>query len=673
MPITAFELSITLRAPFLTQSSVPGEYGLDVLFARDDKKRLYLPGTSVTGVLRKAWLALTSVSNANTHFKPNIDSWLGKSSEVNRGDGDAQKGTVLPFPKRLFIEDLHLLPRTDAMRQKPSFRIRMDNERGVVEQGAYIVTERPFLSGEKITFEGIARFLAQNDQEVTDLKKALTIGLQWLIQIGANRTIGFGEVIQVKVAPSQIKSVLTQRVTVDEETTKYALRICPQQPFCFTEHQRRIKNNLLSSSGIIPGGALKGAIANMWIALVDKEGNKRVVDENLDKTRPELGQYFEALRITHAFPSSCQTQRPVTYPKSLVKVDKQVYDVALCEGPILIEDIKAEKPGTLSALAFDVDWKNSGDVSSDFGWPDDVKHELRIRTAIDAETRHAKDQQLFAYEMVVPEKDLAWYAQLDLSAIKTKADRQRVIDQLHSLLNYGVTGLGVTKAYTHIELLPEKQVQPPTKHHSQTTDKKVWIVTLQTPALLCNPHGLNQVQVDKSSANQAKQPKSTFLGRVWKKSSFQPPPALNPAEQLRQTYADAWANLSANTLKLERFFATQTLTGGFYLWKRFQAENLYQPYLLTDAGSVFVLSTETDKEAEAKTYIKQWLETGLPLPQWAIEEYGLGEQPESYWKNCPYIPQNGYGEIAVNLPVHWEKHPEKQGVKFESIPQEGLV
>jgi hypothetical protein len=44
---------------------------------------------------------------------------------------------------------------------------------------------------------------------------------------------------------------------------------------------------------------------------------------------------------------------------------------------------------------------------------------------------------------------------------------------------------------------------------------------------------------------------------------------------------------------------------------------------------------------------------GLPLPVWALAEYG--QYNRELWETCPFVPENGYGEIAVNLAWHWKE------------------
>ena len=101
------------------------------------------------------------------------------------------------------------------------------------------------------------------------------------------------------------------------------------------------------------------------------------------------------------------------------------------------------------------------------------------------------------------------------------------------------------------------------------------------------------------------------------------------------------------------------MAGGDYIFRRFMGGNNYMPFLLTDAGSVFVFESVHAEGAEEK--VREWHEQGLPVPGWAMERYKRGDLPGSHWSNCPYTPENGYGEIAVNLAVHWDKGIKPQG------------
>jgi hypothetical protein len=592
MPLITLDLTLTLSGPFLTQSSTPRDYGVDAVLARDNLERFYIPGTSLVGVLRKAWKELFG-----DDF---INDWLGQEQH-----SDSPKGSVLPRPKRLYIGDLALMTIKKEANRKTTYRIRIDEERGSVAEGAYLVVETPFAPGELVQFQGQVRFLANDAEDTNKVIRCLHVGLNWISQLGAYCTVGFGELVKVTLKPAEEKK--DEKFLALSSCCKYDLVIRPQSPFCIAE-RHLAGNKLFKSSEVIPGNVIKGTLANFWKRLLGRPGETKI-NEEFDSTRRELGRYFDDLRITHAFPGKNKV-RPVQYPLSWVKVGDSFCDVALSEMTNWIAS-------HTSAPAFAVDWKGKdySEVNKLFGWPSLTK-ELRIRTAINAETRRSSDEQLFAYEMVVPTGGMEWYARLEMSAVP-ESDRGKVVEQLRSLIAGGVVGLGKTKAYAQLELLDSESIRSHCPSQMETRNE-LWVVTLQTPALLCSPENLTDSNSDRQAA-------------------------------LFTAYCDTFTLLSKASLVLQRFFAKQSLAGGYYLWKRFQYIPNYEPWLLTDAGSVFVLCPRVGKEKEAQRCVEKWFNTGLPVPSWAVDKYQLGEKPASYWKKCPFIPQHGFGEIAVNV------------------------
>jgi hypothetical protein len=133
--------------------------------------------------------------------------------------------------------------------------------------------------------------------------------------------------------------------------------------------------------------------------------------------------------------------------------------------------------------------------------------------------------------------------------------------------------------------------------------------------------------------------------------------ALSPWEDLHGLYAEFWRELSSGALELDDFFAHQDFEGGYryhrYLGSAEKASkpNGYRPYYLTKAGSVFKLKV-LDPQAAA-LQLAGWRARGLPLPAWAQAEYGASAGDR--WRKCPFVPENGYGEIAVNLEFHWKQ------------------
>ncbi|HJW76558.1 MAG TPA: hypothetical protein VJ787_12990, partial [Thermoleophilia bacterium] len=333
-----------------------------------------------------------------------------------------------------------------------------------------------------------------------------------------------------------------------------------------------------------------------------------------------LGRNFEHVRFSHAFPAPhCEpTVRPVRPPLSLVKAAGKLRDVATCHGAGLI---CGEAP------EFAVDWKDRSDLDKEFGWPE-VRRELRVHTAIDPARRAAAEGKLFAYEMIVPQ-GRSWLARVDLSRV-ARGERALVESQLRALLDLKLRSLGKTKIVAAARLEPAGTVGDAV---GRMALDGVHVVTLQTPALLCDPELLNEASDDAV---------------------------------LFQDYASTWQDLSDGALELVRFFGSQSLAGGYYLHRRFRGNEAYVPWLLTDPGSVFVLKIAASRAQDANTAIDGWAKQGLKLPKWAKTRYTRDGRSGDHWSNCPFIPENGYGEVAVDLDVHEKMKPGPD--EFEAIP-----
>jgi hypothetical protein len=598
--------TLTLKAPFLTRSSDNGAYGLDTSMARDAEGHYCFPRKLIKGCLRQAWRELQA-ANEGSPSQANITKWLGDKSEKKT----KHVSTVDPLRGQLLFDDFV----TEATgRNESRVRIRMDDGRGSADEGAMQVIETPFGVGEEVAFAGSVRYFAKDKGESEEIRGWVDCGLRWLTNLGAMENINFGQLTHVEVEETCVTVAATTATATGGDYLDVIIN--PLAEFCVG--QRHPRTNIFISEQIISGGVIKGALATTWLSLLDKA--EAEINENTDPQRPQLGKYFSALRFTHAFPARAGTnERPVTPPLSLVKIDAPIfYDVALCEGPGLIG-------ASPQAPSFFMDWKQSDDVIDAAFGIINPRRQLSVQTAI--EKNRAKANDLYSYEKIIP-NGLDWYARIDMRAIEDAQERAQVEQQLRSLLAYGLRGFGKTKSSARLKTLDGGEIQD--KLASDLTPvNSQWIITLQTRALLCDPKTLNET----SGSNE-----------------------------LHLAYRAAWVQLSQNTkgdnvLDMVRYFASQTLTGGHYLYERFQKGNPYNPYLLTEAGSVFVLEAVSGREAEAAACIKRWRERGLPLPEWAIQRYARNGKSGDDWTNCPYLPENGYGEIAVNLKVHSDNAP----------------
>ncbi|MEK7995063.1 MAG: RAMP superfamily CRISPR-associated protein [Planctomycetota bacterium] len=584
---------LTVQGPVITKSSAIGELGVDALMATGSfadpqmgniEKRYYVPGTLIKGILREAWQELAA---ADGKFGEWLE-WLGKESPKDSDDA--------PERGRLRFSDFADWETEPAASDRQRYRIQIDEDSGAVKGGQFQVMESPYAPGQEIRLAGEVRVIMSSGENETALLAAIQHGLSWAQAVGGTRTAGFGQILKAALG-------LTVGETLPAATnagTGWHVRMTFQQPVIFS--LRRIAGNLFESGMVIPGAALKGAVAEM---MRREPGLFR-----------ELANELHGVRFTHAFPALKGGTRPRHWPLSLLAFakDDKTHEFA--------DVIRCERPFTRVALAgaFDIDWKESQEwkeVLKSYGW-EKIKTELRVRTAIEGERQKARDEALFAWEMLAPHEH-EWIAEVAAEGL-TAAARQ----QLEQLLHFGIEPLGKTKARAKVTLEPKTAAAVPSAAS--------YAVTLQTPALLINPGGHLAPNGAIGSAS---------------------------ANLLRLEYEAVWKELSDGSLALANYFQRVSLAGGDYMRKRFRQPSPYRPYLLTDAGSTFLLKPVAGREKKAHDSMTAWVEKGLGLRTRVKQFYGINDVPgEKLWAHCPYLPENGYGEVTVNQESRYPEAPE---------------
>lgn len=472
-------------------------------------------------------------------------------------------------------------------------RIARDPETGAVERGALQVIAAPHASGRPVIYRGEILATVADGREAERLALWIRKGLEFVPALGAFKGVGFGRVLKVEVTPN----LLSERAEAPKGSFSpegFGLLLLPDRPFCFAKPQ--IPNsNRYESEDFIPGAAIKGALAER----LEETGRFRDAG-----AFAALYRNFDRIRITHALPALLGTcARPPVLPFSLV-VDHagELRDVALKADAGLI----GGKAPTFQRDWKDKNWKTAGLQT--------LARSLIVRTAIDEKTGAPRAEQLFARNCIDPE-GFVWLADVDLSRVG--AERAEVGRQLREALVEGLFHLGKTKAQARVECLERRHGS--NSHSSPKLRDGKAILVLQTPARLL--------------ADGVFPEDGTVLAKA---------------------YAEFWSTASGQVLEMAGFFAAQTLAGGAYLHARFGggSKGKYRPRLLTDAGSVFVLKASAGHtENEAETVLRRWLETGLPQPDTDPKtEHEL-------WRTHPWLAVNGYGEIAVNLPLHWDLEP----------------
>ncbi|MDH4319383.1 MAG: hypothetical protein OEV64_13405, partial [Desulfobulbaceae bacterium] len=531
------DITLRVRGPILTKSSAPGNYGLDECVARNSKGEMYIPASHVSGKLREAWEELADCLDDSA--SPVVPT----KNQILELLGQASFESPEPRSKKLIFSDF-ILQAGQNEQCGVGHRIRIDPQMGAVQKGALLSLESPFGPGASITFSGRLSFYATGPGEAATLRLQLLRGLQWIPQLGGMRSIGFGVLEDVSVAEPVINRVELQPRDW-RQATGFDIVLQPFGPFCISTPTP--VDNLFESEEVIPGNVILGMLASALNGLEGHHGRK-VGSASGQSKFSVLREHFSKIRITHAFPTADPAKRPIPPPQSLVKVGDNTFDVALLDTPCLINGKPPE---------FQIDWKDGSKVYKQYGWPT-LTRELRVRTAMDPESLRSAEEKLFAYNMVVPE-DHRWTARVDLCAIEDEKTRNTLMDQLSALFTVGLLGLGKTKTPVDVTIHGQGTIADvmPSGDIEGLGPEQLLIITLRTPALLCSAKNLNEE---------------------------------SGGRELRTAYEETWQALCPD-LQLVRYFARQSLAGGEYLRARFQGDR-YLPWLLTEAGAVFVFRVE---------------------------------------------------------------------------------
>jgi len=356
---------------------------------------------------------------------------------------------------------------------------------------------------------------------------------------------------------------------------------------------------------------LKGALARgLWEACGDLRRGAAlgyVVDERHAAADefPLLCRHFGAIRFLEARPVAKGSARPRAIPLSVAQA-------AIGDEKRWI-DLASQTVPDGAQLAFQPDWKEKEWVEQrkEHGWAG-VRFVEQVRTAINEQEstgsgrfktnarRKAADGLLHAQRRVLPGEDEMASAVFrggvvlpELSA----ADGAELLAELARAVSQVLTGLG--KGHARVACRLEPSLAAPV-----AIAPGRWRLTLETPALLLDPVRVFALK------NQELQP----LYEQW---------------------------LEGTGLRLLGRWCRQELRGG-YLGRRFGPEGRYEPFLLESSGSCWLL----EADAAGAATLERWLREGLPLPPWAQERYEA--RGAEAWQRCPFLPENGFGEIRLD-------------------------
>jgi hypothetical protein len=584
-------LAITVRAPYAVRGNLVGHFGIDTPLFRNAAGHLAIPGTLVIGKLAEAFHHIaTTGGDAASSYRADLQHLFATSSQ--RQKKEEHETTHGREPRRLITASDFILAVGVDDEGGVRTRIALDGVTQTVADGMLQVLEQAAKPRDTIVFLGELRVTGRvndNDLEVRILKAC-----DWIIQIGGLRTVGFGEVVSIGKRDHDVDPSPPRPKVRRAPQRSLGLRLSFRDVFCVAE--KRTQSNTFTSSPIVSGAAIKGAVASQILAAHGLDGLLADHAHALPQPLATLARGYDRIRFRHAFPLAKmgEASRRGPVPLSLATAGKSLVDRAGARfdgSPVLID---GEAPTAVD------DWKDDVrlEVNQRFGI-DHPKLDFRMRTQIDPDHRAAMEARLFAIEYTRNDTH-DFIAAID---IPDDLPRRDILEALEAVLADGLAGVGRGGAYCDVTFCDPASEDIAASH----------VMMLKTPALLRAP---------------------------------------DPGEfpKLHGPYQAAFdeIGLAGTGFRLKTLYVDEHLAGHAFMQNR-RARPDFMPYLLTKAGSVFVFEHDDPQARLPET----WFHSGLPVPSSVRLFHGLDRESD-LWRVCSYVPENGYGEVLRYAPMAFE-------------------
>lgn len=612
-------VTVAVRSPFVFQGLDPAAYGYDASALRDEDRVPIIPGDHLRGHLRHALTTLAgnvTGDQAEQRYKTLLRLLFGAASPGR----EPEKGGEQDRPDRglLIVGDLAAIKVTrgdiDCAAADPIGtpypRVKIDESTGAADDAMLQQIELVAPIEAVVLFAG--KIVVRPHRDLPpDVDADLRRALRLVPAMGALKSAGFGEVVHaqsdIRVAPPRP----APRIAWPAAPDRLAVTVAFDRPLLV--NVRRIAGNYFAGDTVVPGGAIKGAIAEAL-----KDAGCRTIADPGDPT----GAALSDIVVSHACPlTEAGDPADRAIPDSIVAVTRPDQEPLLADlaGPRLHTDPAGD--GTLPAPidwsdpemkaliaagtpAFAIDWKDEVFAAAQLRLNrpgSDLHHLPRGRVAIDPATGIAEESKLFVVAPIGTRGRL-WRFTLD----RNSADAG-TFAQVLGVLAAGLDGIGRTGARMSIVPNGIRSIPAPTlpaPRRFGTTD--AFVILLETAAVLTDP------------------------------DDDRPPHAQ---------YEAAFRDLSCvPDIVLLTHFARRSLFGR-YMGFRFRAfgDNRYQPFEVTEPGAVFVFTA--DSGGAFATWLAGIAATGLP----AIRRPAAGASTGILdWRTCPFVPANGYGAITVD-------------------------
>ena len=598
-----YKIKITLRSPFLIPSTQVEKWGHDSSQMRNASGRPIIPGDLIKGMMRHAMRQL-----GKTQLETDL---FGKTSRNNQ---NSFSGNIRG---RISISDLVSI--TEPPVGGSYTRVAISESTGAARTGHLQTVELAYPAGQEVCFTGTMSVMHPNREEFEPwLEKAIAL----IPAVGANKSAGFGEVVEQGperrlVHQSQI--VYDIKETGQNFPDQVNVRLTFDRPVLFDAE--RVAHNVYHSSKVISGTTIKGALAS---AICGSDGFL---------SGPK-GNALGKMRFGFAWPEYevSEDERQCHYPPLPLSLmvhpeDGRLVFNAASQYKQTRDPLPYLINGEVPVLLSKAKKKLQKEAQKEIGrYLEPLRMDVRTRTSIEAGSNIASEGELFSYAMISPD-NTCWVCQIDRNGADDALYQELLIQ-----LQQGLPRVGKTEAIAKVDIsaVTGDVVNPAVDYLSDG----IVIVQLTSPAIMIDPDIEYEIDKDTASLND---------------------------DGLLAVYAKYWNQISDGDLVLRQIFTQEQLIGGYQAHvHRFRSvgDGDYHPYLLTEAGSVFVLETTVPNSANRK--IGQWLRTGLPLPEW------VNSTIRNDRLTCPYVPENGYGSFIID-PSSTLNLPERDKLELQPV------
>lgn len=451
-------ITIKVRSPFLFPGLDGARFGLDACALRDSDHTPLIPADQVRGVLKHALCDLRDTAGSAFLNDADLHCLFGKVS------GDAMEGAVDNEPIRGSLQFNDLIAQEIDDNARASNRVRIDEETGAAANGALVFLEQVAALGKDVEFKGNALLFAP-DKEAGRYLDLLKAAKTYVSSIGAMKSAGYGEVSDFAIAEVSRSRLVFPTPASAPNPGRKRCTVTIDRPFLVDA--RRQSDNVYVGSEVIPGGALKGALARS-ICLMGRDPTKM---DSLSK-----------LQISHAHPARMPQKLPLSI---VINRELEIGDalrVPYGKGALINGE----------AARFLTDWKapEREAVVAHFAHQyEPMRRDPRMHVEIKRATGTALEHKLFLTNAVDPEKD-QWVFDADFSAVNDPIEAQA----LANVIAGGLDGVGGTAA--RLDIVSDVSV-------SDTLVAAQWpeecfAVVLKTDAVMAGPDDGDAVSAYKA-------------------------------------------------------------------------------------------------------------------------------------------------------------------------------